>query len=280
MTSTLSRLSYARVLIELDLSEDTPQSIEISLPSGQVLHKKVVYESLPKFCNFCKAIGHTRLLYSKAATSIKSGDCAQTNQTSKGGVFSRLSMQIQKPAKVTTKEPQDQSQSLSVQTHMTAPNSPIVISQPAEANIDPDEGWITVEPRQKSTKQVQQPYKGYIVNPNEKMSGKSLCPAPTIPTCSNVTNTPPSSGIVTTHVSAEVVAPACADIVTPICSDALIGAPIPGEGILASRPFVIPLLGNSVRNNGKHNNKRTSLGSRRVIPSPASMIIYSWNVRS
>jgi len=84
MTSTLSPLSYARVLIELDLREDTPQSVVVSLPSGPVLQQKVVYESLPKFCNFCNALGHTRLLCSKAASSIKDGGYAQVNHESKG----------------------------------------------------------------------------------------------------------------------------------------------------------------------------------------------------
>ncbi|KAJ6868561.1 hypothetical protein NC651_033593 [Populus alba x Populus x berolinensis] len=56
MTSNLSHLSYARVLVELDLHEDTQHSIEVSLPSGSVFQQKVVYESLPKFCNFCNAL--------------------------------------------------------------------------------------------------------------------------------------------------------------------------------------------------------------------------------
>ncbi|KAJ6880900.1 hypothetical protein NC652_034044 [Populus alba x Populus x berolinensis] len=42
MTSILSRLSYARVLVELDLREDTPHSITVSLPSDSVLQQKVI----------------------------------------------------------------------------------------------------------------------------------------------------------------------------------------------------------------------------------------------
>jgi len=38
MTSSLSRMSYARVLIELDLREDLQHSVAVSLPSGPILN--------------------------------------------------------------------------------------------------------------------------------------------------------------------------------------------------------------------------------------------------
>jgi hypothetical protein len=66
MTSSLSRLSYTRVLVELDLREDLQHSVAVSLPSGPILNQKVVFEALPKFCNLCNVLGHTRLLYSSA----------------------------------------------------------------------------------------------------------------------------------------------------------------------------------------------------------------------
>jgi hypothetical protein len=62
MTSSLSRLSYARVLVELDLREDLQHSVVMTLPSGPILNQKVVYEALPKFCNCCNVLGHMRLL--------------------------------------------------------------------------------------------------------------------------------------------------------------------------------------------------------------------------
>jgi hypothetical protein len=55
-------MSYARVLVEIDLKEELRHSIEVSLPEEPTLHQKVVYKTLPKFCNFCCALGHTRLL--------------------------------------------------------------------------------------------------------------------------------------------------------------------------------------------------------------------------
>lgn len=93
MTSTLSRLSYACVLVEIDLRENLQQSVMISLPSGQVLHQKVVYESLPKFYNFCNVIGHTKLLCSKAMNNVQLETSAQAMQVNPKGVFSRLGPQ-------------------------------------------------------------------------------------------------------------------------------------------------------------------------------------------
>jgi len=77
LTSTLSRMSYARVLVEIDLLEELRHLVEISLPEGLTLHQKVVYETLPKYCNFCHVLGHTRLLCLKATSTIKTVPCNQ-----------------------------------------------------------------------------------------------------------------------------------------------------------------------------------------------------------
>lgn len=70
-------MSYARVLVEIDLLEDLQHSVEISLPEGLTLHQKVVYETLLKFCNLCCVLGHSRLLYPKATTANNKGPSSQ-----------------------------------------------------------------------------------------------------------------------------------------------------------------------------------------------------------
>jgi hypothetical protein len=47
LTSSMSRVSYARVLMEVNLLSDLPYSIEVTLPNGNILHQQVVYETLP-----------------------------------------------------------------------------------------------------------------------------------------------------------------------------------------------------------------------------------------
>ena len=150
-----------------------------------------------------------------------------------------------------------------------------------------------MESRRKSNNHVKSPSKGKTVNAIEDVSGKTPCHTVTIPVCADAIVHLPSTGIVVTPecantvttASADVVTPecadtvttACADVVTPECADVVLTVassslrpPNPGEGVLASQPLEVPLLGNSVRTNVKHNSMRTNTGSRRAIPSPAS----------
>jgi hypothetical protein len=59
LTSSLSRLSYARVLVEVNLMDDLPPSFQFKLPNGDILTQSVEYETLPKFCKHCKVLNHT-----------------------------------------------------------------------------------------------------------------------------------------------------------------------------------------------------------------------------
>ncbi|KAL9376456.1 hypothetical protein Peur_030576 [Populus x canadensis] len=93
MMSSLSRLSYARVLVELDLREDLQHFVAVSLPSGSILKQKVVYEALPKFCNFCNVLGHTQLLCPNAAASLPPTGIPSPVAGTRS-VFQRLGLQI------------------------------------------------------------------------------------------------------------------------------------------------------------------------------------------
>jgi hypothetical protein len=48
-TTSMTRLSYARVLVEVDLLMDLPISVNVVLPNGSPLSQQVMYESLPRF---------------------------------------------------------------------------------------------------------------------------------------------------------------------------------------------------------------------------------------
>jgi hypothetical protein len=58
-TTTMSRLSYARILVEVDLLQELPHAIQVVLPNGTPLSQQVTYESLPRFCTRCRVIGHS-----------------------------------------------------------------------------------------------------------------------------------------------------------------------------------------------------------------------------
>nr|TKR97768.1 hypothetical protein D5086_0000209680 [Populus alba] len=58
LTHTMSKLSYARVLVEVNLLSDLPYSIDVNLSNGSLLKQQVIYETLPRFCKQCKILGH------------------------------------------------------------------------------------------------------------------------------------------------------------------------------------------------------------------------------
>ena len=58
MTLTKERISFARVLVEVDVSSDIVSEVEIQLPTGVVYHQPVISEFTPKFCKRCKTFGH------------------------------------------------------------------------------------------------------------------------------------------------------------------------------------------------------------------------------
>jgi len=149
-TSTLSRMSYARVLVEIDLLEELRHSVEISLPKGPALCQTVVYEALPKYCNFCHILGHTRLLCPKAAATTEAIPChqplAQTIQADKGNVLHRLGPQP--PLQPIPPLPQVQDQS-----HDDAIPGGSKGDVGSEVDLVPTNVWVTVESRRKSRKQ-------------------------------------------------------------------------------------------------------------------------------
>lgn len=58
-TTNMTRLSYARVLIEVDLLLDLPTSVNVVLLNGIFLSQQVMFEALPRFYKYCRVLGHT-----------------------------------------------------------------------------------------------------------------------------------------------------------------------------------------------------------------------------
>ena len=70
LIATMERLSFARVLIELDLLDDLPSSIPICFPNDTTLNQSVVYETLLKFCKHCRVLGHSTGVCTKFSTPV------------------------------------------------------------------------------------------------------------------------------------------------------------------------------------------------------------------
>jgi len=97
LTSTKERLSYARVLVEVDLLADLRSSINVILPNGNPLIQRVIYEMLPKFCKHCKVLGHSTGACSKGkeeARTVEKAGSSSAKKNVKGSVFTRLSPSV------------------------------------------------------------------------------------------------------------------------------------------------------------------------------------------
>lgn len=65
------RVSYARILVEIDVTKKLVDSITIKDLKGKVLHKPVEYEWRPLFCESCQKVGHVCKVQNKAVQQKK-----------------------------------------------------------------------------------------------------------------------------------------------------------------------------------------------------------------
>nr|TKS08958.1 hypothetical protein D5086_0000097360 [Populus alba] len=66
--TSMSRLSYASVMVKVDLLTELPSSINITLPNGVSKSHTVLYESLPRFCKRCKTLEHSNFACTKTSS--------------------------------------------------------------------------------------------------------------------------------------------------------------------------------------------------------------------
>ncbi|XP_020243178.1 uncharacterized protein LOC109821400 [Asparagus officinalis] len=70
LTASRQRLEYARVLVEVSVPSPLPDHISIQGPKGKNIIQKVIYELKPRWCDFCKQVGH-ETNYCKRKTGIQ-----------------------------------------------------------------------------------------------------------------------------------------------------------------------------------------------------------------
>ncbi|KAL0347761.1 UNVERIFIED_CONTAM: hypothetical protein Scaly_1792100 [Sesamum calycinum] len=58
LTMRMERVSYARILVEVDASKTLVDQVEFKLPNGVTRRQPVVYEYTPKFCTECNRFEH------------------------------------------------------------------------------------------------------------------------------------------------------------------------------------------------------------------------------
>ncbi|KAL0392777.1 UNVERIFIED_CONTAM: hypothetical protein Sradi_2500500 [Sesamum radiatum] len=68
LTMKMERVSYARILVEVDASKKLEDHVEFILPNGVVRKQPIVYEYTPKFCSTCNRFGHLKESCQPSAT--------------------------------------------------------------------------------------------------------------------------------------------------------------------------------------------------------------------
>lgn len=58
-TAKQKYISYARILIEVNVTQVLPTEIEVPDPYGKKFTQGVIYEWKPQYCQSCMVIGHT-----------------------------------------------------------------------------------------------------------------------------------------------------------------------------------------------------------------------------
>ncbi|KAK4714104.1 hypothetical protein R3W88_020011 [Solanum pinnatisectum] len=58
-TAKQTRISYARMLIEVNVTKPLPEKIVVMDPTGNKFEQEVFYDWKPKFCPKCSMVGHT-----------------------------------------------------------------------------------------------------------------------------------------------------------------------------------------------------------------------------
>jgi len=219
LTSTKERLSYARVLVKVDLLADLRSSIDVVLPNGNPLCQKVIYETLPKFCKHCKVLGHSTGACSKGkeeAKTVEKAGSAQGASTGnvkgKGSVFTRLSPAVNTlvDAPSVTAPPVEVSQVAPPPVNApeldttTVPSDSCVAqdAQPcSQTTASGTEEWQTVRKRRHSSGTKRQtptllPAECHLPT-QQQVSSKGKAPACSVTTAGNKAPRCPGSGVLT-----------------------------------------------------------------------------------
>ncbi|XP_060211716.1 uncharacterized protein LOC132639275 [Lycium barbarum] len=57
-TTAIERISYARVLVETDITRPLPNTVQVLDPNGKIFDQAVLYDWKPMYCGVCFQLGH------------------------------------------------------------------------------------------------------------------------------------------------------------------------------------------------------------------------------
>lgn len=96
-TRDRTRVSHARVLVEVDAHHQPPESFPILLPNDAHDFQIIEYEHIPRLCSECKRFGH----YASACTGLNAPQGIQAKPAARRG----RSQSVSRPSKANGKDP-------------------------------------------------------------------------------------------------------------------------------------------------------------------------------
>ncbi|GFS32296.1 hypothetical protein Acr_00g0021830 [Actinidia rufa] len=60
LTTQKGRVTFARCLVEIDMTKELVHSIQLHTPEGIEHEQRIYYENLPRYCAHCRVVGHTK----------------------------------------------------------------------------------------------------------------------------------------------------------------------------------------------------------------------------
>ncbi|XP_019265727.1 PREDICTED: uncharacterized protein LOC109243273 [Nicotiana attenuata] len=93
-TTQIDRISYARVLVEMDVTKELPTSIKVTDPNGREFMQEIAYDWVPEFCTKCIKVGHQCRVVDQSGLKGKSKYVNQKQEWQP-----KLISKVQEPAK-------------------------------------------------------------------------------------------------------------------------------------------------------------------------------------
>lgn len=151
-TCAKSKLSFARILVEVDVLKDLHNTVQICAPEGEEFEQVVIYESVPKFCSLCSSIGHGTAHCPSLKSAGKASKTDASHKVNSEKVGQSADKAVYRPKTVAPKDPSGNSdhpegnvgmlgiegKKKGVHTRFAEDSSGNVVAIPASpANLDP-----------------------------------------------------------------------------------------------------------------------------------------------
>ncbi|XP_062104336.1 uncharacterized protein LOC133815521 [Humulus lupulus] len=158
VTKDRSMMQFARVLVEIELSEDLPKSVQFLNEKGQLVEQFLEFEWLPTQCRGCKVYGHTVKVIEAGIPDTGPCDVVNGNEGSETLNVNNEEMDM----------PQETSKSAPVLSGVNQTRNPI-----SKTNTGSNSDWITPK-RVGGNKKATQRAKNTLTNSYSALQGKVL----------------------------------------------------------------------------------------------------------